>query len=42
MLPELKRKRKRIWEDNIKLKSIQVTTPTPRRRVLLEKVIGRV
>jgi hypothetical protein len=41
MLPELKRKRKRMWDDNIKLKPKQVTTPTPRRRVLREKVIGK-
>jgi hypothetical protein len=41
MLPEMKRKRERIWEDNIKLKPKQVTTPTPRRRVLFENVIGK-
>jgi len=41
MLPELKRKRKRTWEDNIKLQPKQVTTPSSRRRVLLEKVIGK-
>ena len=41
MLAELKRKGKGVWDDNIKLKPKQVTTLTPRRRVLRETVMGK-
>jgi hypothetical protein len=37
MLPELKRKSKRKWENNIKLKPKQVKTPTPKSREICKK-----